>query len=407
MTSHAAPLRPSDARPTVAAVRCDSYADDAIDAALRLTLAPFGGMAAVVKPGQTVLLKPNLLSPRPPEQAVTTHPALVAALVRACRQAGAVRIWVGDSPAGEHADAALWEATGMARAVSAAGGELRSFRGAAAPVPCGKRHIPVPEWLSQVDVVISVPKLKTHLLTLLTCAMKNVYGLIPGETKSLYHGDYPSPRRMAAFLVDVYAALRPALTIVDAVEALEGDGPATGVPRHLGLLLAGRDGVAIDACCAGCLDLTPSEVPMVAMAARRGLGVADLRQIDLCGDGVEVLQAARLRRPRGRWLQRLPEGPFRWLTRLATYRPEIDQERCVRCGICAQTCSQQAIPRTDGRYHIDRARCILCMCCLESCPKHAIGVRSPVLRTLRLARRLRDRLRRGRQPPAPPGTSPQ
>lgn len=285
----------------------------------------------------------------------------------------------------------------MSAAVPAAGGELRSFRGGAASRPCGGRRVPVPEWLSQVDVVISVPKLKTHMLTLLTCALKNVYGMIPGETKSLFHGDYPSPRRMAAFLVDVFAALKPALTVVDAVQALEGDGPSTGTPRQVGLLLAGADAVAIDAWCAGTLGLKPTDVPMLAEAERRGLGSLDLQRIRLAGDGADILQSVRLKRPRGRWLQHLPDKPFRLLTRALTYRPEVDQQLCVRCGVCAETCSQKAIPKADGRYRIDRARCILCMCCLESCPQHAIRVRSPFLRLIHAWRRLRGLLRRGRR----------
>lgn len=363
-----------------------------MDNALCEALAPWGGIATFVKRGQTVLLKPNLLSPRPPEQAVTTHPALVAALVRACRQAGAAHVWVGDSPAGDHPDEHLWQTTGMAAAVPAAGGELRSLRGAATPRPCGGRRVPVPEWLGQVDVVISVPKLKTHMLTLLTCGVKNVYGMIPGETKSLFHGDYPSPRRMACFLVDVFAMLKPALTVVDAIQALEGDGPATGTPRQVGLVLAGVDAVAIDACCAGTLGLRPLEIPLLAEAGRRQLGLIDLSRIELTGSGAATLRTLRLKRPRGRWLQGLPNGPFRLLTWFLTYRPEVDQELCVHCGVCAHTCSQKAIPEVDGQYRIDRTRCILCMCCLESCPQHAIRVRSPFLRLIRAWRQLRGLL---------------
>jgi ferredoxin len=261
----------------------------------------------------------------------------------------------------------------------------------------------VPAWLAEVDVVISLPKLKTHLLTLLTCALKNVYGLIPGEAKSLYHGNYPSPRSMAAFLADVFARLPPALNIVDAVLVLEGDGPSTGTPRQVGLLLAGTDAAAIDACCAGTLGLRPSDIPLIAIAGQRGLGVTDLGRIHLCGSGLQVLEGLRLKRSRGRFLQHLPSRQFKLLTWLLTYRPEVDQETCVRCGVCSQTCSQQAIPRQEGQYRIDRARCILCMCCLESCPHHAIQVRSPALRLVRGWRRLRGLWRRGQRPKPSPG----
>ncbi len=382
------PADPVSRHARVAVVRCPDYTPAQVEASLREALACLGGLPCFVKPGQTVLVKPNLLSPRAPGEAVTTHPELVAAVVRECRRAGAARVWVGDSPAGDHPDDELWERTGMAAAVPAAGGELRSLRGPAVPVSCGSCAVPVPAWLADADVVISLPKLKTHMLTVLTGAVKNVYGLIPGEVKSLYHGSHPGPLSMASFLADVFSRLRPGLTIMDAVLAHEGDGPATGTPRAVGLLLAGADAVAIDACCAGVLGLRPDQIPLVAIAGQRGLGVADRDRIELCGNGVQCLRETRLRRARGGFLQRLPEARFRFLSRLLTYRPEIDQDLCRRCGVCAQTCSQHAIPFSGGAYRIDRARCILCLCCLESCPHHAIRVRSPVLAAVHAWRRV-------------------
>ncbi|MBN2449586.1 MAG: DUF362 domain-containing protein [Lentisphaeria bacterium] len=379
-------------RSIVAASLCADYSPDAVTAALEQALGVLGGLPRFVPPGATVLLKPNLLSPRPPGEAVTTHPAVVAALVRLCLQAGAARVWVGDSPAGDHDEGRLWRDTGMAEAVPAAGGEMRSLRGAVTPTRCGNRSVPVPAWLPEVDVLISVPKLKTHMLTLLTGAVKNVYGLIPGRSKSLFHGEFPSPRRMAGFLTEVFGVFRPALSVMDAVVALEGDGPANGSPVSVGVLLASTDAVALDACCAPLLGLTPAQVPLIAGPAARGLGIAEPARIDLLGDGADRLRAARLRRSRGRALQHLPEWAFRACTWMLTYRPEIHPGLCTRCGICAETCSRSAIVRdAKGRYRIHRAACILCLCCLESCPHHAIRVRSPLLVLLRFWRWLQER----------------
>ncbi|MCK5802411.1 MAG: DUF362 domain-containing protein [Lentisphaeria bacterium] len=367
----------NESRATVSVSACDDYAPEHVMAALRKTLEPLGGMGAFVHVGQTVLIKPNLLSPRPPEECVTTHPALVAAVVTLCREAGAERVWVGDSPAGAHSEEILWQKTGMTDVVSAAGGELKSFTSDGSRV-CGDRTVAAPPWIDDVDVIISLPKVKTHILTMLTCALKNTYGLIPGESKSLYHSDFPSPRSMARFLLDVYEAFRPTLHIADGVQALEGQGPANGTPVHVGILAASVDGAALDAVLARLFGLHPKSIPMLRYAGERDIGETDPTHIDAIGDGLERLNSTQLRLSSGRFLQKLPEGVFHLVTWMLAYRPAVDPKLCVSCGICAEICSQDAIRKTEtGEYAIDRARCILCMCCMESCPKHAISVRSP------------------------------
>ncbi|MFA4945518.1 MAG: DUF362 domain-containing protein [Lentisphaeria bacterium] len=376
-----APLSPPPA--CVAAIACDSYESATVEAALRQALAAaVGGLEGVVKPGMTVLLKPNLLSARPPEQAVTTHPAVVAAMARLCREAGAARVWIGDSPAGLHPEAVLWERTGMAAAAAASGAELKSFAGAVVPRPVAGTHLPVPAWLAEVDVLINLPKLKTHGLTVLTCALKNPFGLVCGEAKAMCHAKYPSPRSMAGFLVEWFAAVRPALTVVDAVVALEGDGPANGAPRPLGVLVAGTDAVAVDAVCARALRVRPAAVPMLRLAAARGLGEVRHERITVRGDGAERLAAVRLKPSKARWLQWLPEPVFQLATRLLRCRPEIAAGLCVQCGICIGVCPRQAIHARAGAAkapeRIDNGACILCMCCVESCPRHAIRIRSPL-----------------------------
>ena len=361
----------------VAMSACDSYDPAVVCEALSATLDVLGGISAFVQPGQTVLIKPNLLSPRPPDQAVTTHPAIVSAMVRLCREAGAARVWVGDSCAGSHSDTRLWEKTGMTSAVPDAGGELRSCTDKVVSLPCSGRSLPVPDWLDEVDTVISLPKLKTHFLTTLTCALKNVYGLVAGQTKSLRHGDYPSPQTMSAFLLDVFAALTPGLSIVDAVVGMQGNGPANGRPVQVGLLIAGTDAVAVDSVCAQLYGLQPEDVPMVRMAHARGLGECRPDRIELLGTGVGGLRRPPLKLSHGRFLQRLPRPLYSAATLLLKYRPGIKAESCVRCGVCAEICSQNAISvEADGRFRINRGRCIVCMCCMESCPQRAIEVTS-------------------------------
>jgi uncharacterized protein (DUF362 family)/Pyruvate/2-oxoacid:ferredoxin oxidoreductase delta subunit len=303
---------------------------------------------------------------------------VVQAIAELAREAGAARIWIADSCAGDHPERALWDKTGMSEVARNCGAELKSFTGSLSSHRVGKGRVPVPEWLAQVDTVISLPKLKTHALTGLTCAMKNVYGLVAREAKSAYHGSHPSPRSMSRFLVEVYLALRPDLSIVDAIEAMEGEGPANGRPKHLGLLLAGTDEAAIDTLCARMLPGGQRQAPMLAAAREMGAGVTEEADIAVMGDGRDALLNATLEPSKGRFLLSVPDWLFRPVSRLLASRPRVRDELCIRCGVCAGICSRNAVcKQEDGRYVVDDRRCILCMCCAESCPRHAIYLRSP------------------------------
>jgi uncharacterized protein (DUF362 family)/Pyruvate/2-oxoacid:ferredoxin oxidoreductase delta subunit len=370
---------------------CPSYEPAAVAAALAEVLEAMGGIGAFVKPGQTVLIKPNLLSARAPELAVTTHPELVRQVILQCVRARAGHIWVGDSPAGDHAEADLWARTGMTTAVANTPAVLKSWHTTQTPRACGVDVLPIPSWYAEVDVVLSLPKLKTHSLTTLTCGLKNVFGIVSGQAKSKFHSTYPSPQTVSAFLVRVYAALTPHLSIVDAVTAMEGNGPSNGRPRFVGVLLASRDAVALDACACAALRLSPTAVPMVRLAAQAGLGHLDLARIECIGSGAETLRAARLRPSVARFLRLIPEPVFRFATRLFRLRPVIAEGQCVKCGICVGICPRQAIREKgpSGYPVIEPAACIVCFCCMESCPRGAIIMQLHFGSVLRLARRLR------------------
>ncbi len=355
---------------------------------------PFGGLGAWLGPGRTVLLKPNLVSPHPPEDAVTTHPVVVEAVARLCRECGVRNLWIGDSPAGAHNDAVLWERTGMRQVAARTGARLRSFTVRdLKSVACGAERVPVPVWLDEVDVIISLPKLKTHALTGLTCATKNVFGLVVGEAKSMAHARHPSPESMSLFLAEVYGRLRPHLSIVDAVIAMEGEGPTNGRPREVGVILAGSDAAAVDAVCAQMLGISPEELPTLRRVRELELGETRLERIATVGDGAACLDNVRLKPSMARWLQRIPAPVFKLATYLLASRPRVLRKHCVKCGACARICSQKAIVWDEiaERYRVRKERCILCMCCLESCPHQAIEVRSPLLWLSRLSGWLRYR----------------
>lgn len=377
---------PSKSRVVVAA--CPSYSSGDVAAALAEIMDALGGMAAVIKPGETVLVKLNLFSPHDPDDAVTTHPELVKQVVQLCFEAGAGRVWVGDSPVGTHPDAELWSRTGMTAAVAGTNAELKSWHVRQTSIPCGSETLAVPAWFSEVDAVISLAKLKNHCLTTMTCALKNVYGIVSGQAKAQFHTKYPSPLAMSAFLVSVFAALRPRLTIGDAVVAMEGNGPARGTPLPVGALLASRDAVALDAVACTPLRITPRLVPMIRLAAEAGLGVMDESRIDCQGSGIAALRKARMRPSMSRLMNFFPEWVFARKLRLLRMRPKIRQAMCVKCGMCVEACPRKVISlqAQTGYPIIDERACIDCFCCLESCPQSAIAVQYRLGRFIRVTR---------------------
>jgi uncharacterized protein (DUF362 family)/Pyruvate/2-oxoacid:ferredoxin oxidoreductase delta subunit len=365
-----------------------------VEKALKEVLETLGGLAAFVQGGRTVLVKPNLFSAHPPGHAVTTHPEVVRQVVLACFKAGAGRVWVGDSPVAMQSAAALWAGTGMAGAVEGTPAQLKSWQGKQSPLACGNDVLAVPEWYRDVEVVISLPKLKTHSLTTLTCGLKNVYGIVSGPAKSRFHVKYPSPLSMSAFLVRVFGAIKPQLTIADAVVAMEGNGPAHGRPLPVGVLLGSRDAVALDATACAALRIRPSAVPMIRLAASGGLGCLDESQIDCVGSGVTQLKAASLKPSVARLLAGIPEPFFGLTPRLFRLRPKIKNGLCEKCGICGGVCPRHAI-REDGRTGypaIDHSICIDCFCCVESCPNSAIAVQFWLANLICLAQQRRRRL---------------
>jgi uncharacterized protein (DUF362 family)/ferredoxin len=346
-----------------------------------------GGWPAAIRPGARILLKPNLLSARPPEEAVTTHPEFVRAVICELRTAGVTDLTLGDSPAGNHAWETLWRVTGMRRVADEEGVRLLPFERTRRIEIAGAGPAPLLAELDEFDAVISLPKLKTHLLTKLTAAVKNSYGLMPGAAKSGFHGQFPSPRKMALFLAEFYRHARPHFVLMDAVECMVGDGPGNGRPHPLGRIFAGVDAVAMDAVSASVYGYRPDEIPLLARCAELGLGVADPARIRRVGDGWTGLSAAALARSRSDFLHRIPEMLFLPMTWLLTCRPWIDQGKCVRCGACQAVCSQGAVQVAAGRYRVAPRRCILCMCCLEACPHHAVELRSPGVRFWEAIRR--------------------
>lgn len=345
---------------------------------LKASLLPLGGMEAFVRPGQQVLLKPNFLTAKAVEKAVTTHPLFILAVAELVLEAGG-RPVVGDSPAVERGEKVA-EKIGLAPLLARIGVPLVSFSEAVTVEhPAGKvfKRFEVARAVTDAERIINLPKLKTHGMMALTCAVKNLFGCVSGTRKLRWHLEAGRDRdRFAEMLLDLAYRIRPALTLVDGIVGMEGEGPGNGNPRPIGVILAGTDPVAIDRVVLALLGLDPTDIPTAAAALRLGWGVPDLRAIEVVGEAINELKVRNFRLPARPvdpgW--GLP-GLFKKLLQDAlSTRPVLRPERCTLCQVCVTHCPTKVMAVKGERIAIDYAACIRCFCCHELCPQGAIQV---------------------------------
>ncbi len=372
--------------PTVAIARCADYAQ--AQSALDRLLAPLGGMTAFVRAGQTVLIKPNLLSDHAPEEAVTTHPEVVRAVIRAVRAAGG-KPCVADSPANVMDLERVWRKTGIGAICLAEGVPLLNLEKAGSErVEVDGFAFSIARPVLEAEVIISVPKAKTHVLTRFTGGIKNCYGTIPGFQKTRLHKEYMRPEAFGAMLLAVYRRVRPGLTIMDAVVGMDGNGPSAGRPVALGFLAASADAVALDTILCGRFGLKTGQVPCLREAARLGEGETIVERIRLAGEPGVLTEGRPCRPPTTVPVQNMPGWILSLFGRLLWHRPTISG-RCVFCGQCVKACPAEALSIQAGhRPTLDAGRCIECCCCHEICPARAIEMRPGLaIRAYRALRR--------------------
>lgn len=375
----------------VSIARCRDYDLDAVRSAVASSLASLGGIGRFIAKGERVIVKPNLLAPRTPEMAVTTHPAVVQAVVEEVMGAGAEAV-IGDSP-GYHNTGRSYERllrrTGMMGVVEATGCGWVSFDEATveaqAPEARSFRRFTVSKAVTDADRVIVLPKLKTHQLTYYTGAVKVLYGYIPGLLKAEYHlhTGTGAAETFSELLLDLHAALPPTLAVMDAVVGMEGQGPSNGNPREIGLVLASRSCTALDYVACSVVGLDPAAIPTVRRAGERGIGPKDLGEVEILGEALENVRIAGFEKPRTMLAARIPPFLASTVGYLVGSRPEIYPGRCISCGRCAEACPPKAIRWVKGEIPSIRYRhCIRCYCCQELCPQGAVEVSYPWIRRM-------------------------
>jgi uncharacterized protein (DUF362 family)/NAD-dependent dihydropyrimidine dehydrogenase PreA subunit len=381
-------MTPDTRSRTVSISSCTDYSRDEVSRAIEAVLAPLGGIGRFVSPGETILLKPNMLAAREPEKAVTTHPEVLRAVIRLVKAAGAVPI-VGDSPSGLSSERILRnlaERTGIGKVCEEEGVEFAFFTESeriANPDGVVAKYFEVTTVLDRVDGVISLAKFKTHTFTVMTGAVKNLFGVMVGLKKADFHFRLRDRDSFSEMLVDLAERIRPRLTIMDAVVGMEGDGPGGGDPRWLGLLIASTDVHSLDLYVTHLMGIEPSSAPSVAAAQRRGLALASASELKLVGDAASTAPFKGFRMPS----TTQPYGGIPSLVgglvgAVVTRKPVFLAAKCSRCRACVEICPVDALTMGPKRPAVDRGTCIRCYCCQETCPEKAVVLRRMPLRSI-------------------------
>ncbi len=373
--------------PTVSIARCNDYNVPRVYTAVKETLEQVNGIHKLVGQKKKVLLKLNLLSSSlGPEYAVNTHPAVVRALVDFFQKDVGAEVYIGDSCGSLRTGSTnkAFKVTRLDKVAENTGAkwinfdqdkhiEVKKSNGATLPTFRMARTV------KDVDLIVSVPKLKTHGLTKYTGALKNTLGVIPAKGKKNVHVQAPKPSNFAHALIDIYEEVRPHLTLMDAVVGMEGNGPNAGDPRKVGLIIASNNGVALDAVASSIIGYEPLGIPTIRYAQDRGLGTADLNKIDIKGERISDVSIPDFKKPgniaKDFAVNLLPGFLFAKMMDVScdsystVYAPN-----CTKCYACIKNCPVQAITPTGNNdtARVDKEKCIGCFCCDEVCDYKAI-----------------------------------
>ena len=332
--------------------------------------------------GKRVLVKANLVMKRTPEEATTTHPAVIEAIVRCAQECGAKEVVIADSPGGPFTVGALrgiYTSCGMQQAAAHTGAVLNedvtSFERERQENELVHRFTLI-HAIEEADFIIDAVKLKTHGMTMLSGAVKNLFGTIPGLMKPEFHWRFPKKDVFSNMLVDLCETVRPDLVITDAIVCMEGDGPSGGVPKQVGMLLSSRSPYEHDLAACALMGLSADEVFTVSHAIRRGLCSETIDEVSLVGD--PLIRCSDFLMPKSKSIafsEKIPKVFLPVVDKLLTSKPVIRKKDCVGCGKCAESCPAKTIRIVDRKANIDYSACIRCYCCHEMCPVRAIDIK--------------------------------
>lgn len=371
-------------------IPCDTYEEKEVYEKLKKGIELLGGIEKFVGKDEKILLKPNLLKKAELERAVITHPAVVGGFARLLRENGYKNIILADS-CGHGTTKRVIQGTGLDTCLEELNIPAIDYtEGVEVKYPEGvqAKEFIMPKELVESDCVISLSKMKTHALERITGAVKNSYGFIYGLHKAKGHTLYPSADSFARMLIDLNACVKPRLFIMDGVVAMEGNGPGSGEPVPMNVLLLSEDAVALDSVFARLVYLKPELVPTNYHGEKMGYGVWQEDRIEvITPDGIQDMNSVvqqfgnpkfdvdrREIRTGGKW------NKIARAFNLFQKKPYIEKDKCIKCGICVKSCPvpEKAVDFKKGRHQppvYDYKKCIRCFCCQEMCPEKAIKVK--------------------------------
>lgn len=337
-------------------------------------------------PDMKVLLKPNLIMAKTPNAPVTTHPLIVKSVARWLSEHGIKQITIGESSGGpytpEHMKS-IYQTCGMHEAEPYAKLNMDfGFQSVNAPAGFVNHSFNIINPIVEADYIINLPKLKTHAMTGYSGGIKNLFGSIPGLQKPQLHYRFPDIEDFSNMLLELSLVVHPQITLIDAIDAMEGNGPTGGTSHPLGLLLASRDMYTQDYFAATLMGLDPEEIVMLRQARERGLIHSEA--ITLIGDPIPE-NLTTFKKPDTINLDfssKVPgflQKPFTGIMkRLFKSYPKLEPEKCVGCGKCAESCPVQIIEIKNKKAKFRHKGCISCFCCQEMCPMKAISVKKAI-----------------------------
>ncbi len=367
----------------VAICKCGGYEAYVVKESVDRLFDLLGGVERFVYPGMKVLLKPNLVMAKKAEDGATTHPALVEAVAQKVKSAGGKAV-IADSPGGPYIRQnlkAVYRATGMKQVAENTGCLLNydldicTVEGTESKF---LKRINIMKPVADADLVINLPKLKTHGMMVYTGAVKNMFGVIPGVAKADYHFRMPDYNNFADAIIDIYLSAGPRLTIMDAVIGMEGDGPTGGDLRNMGFIMGSENAFNLDACALHIIDTDLETVPVMGQALKRGLLSDRFSDIDIDGDSIEkfVVKDFNIKGTGDlKNINLLSKGPLKIFMPLFKSKPVFSPELCIGCGECAKNCPASIIKIKDKKPKADLSKCIRCYCCQELCPKKAVVIK--------------------------------